>query len=454
MHSSGEATYGPIETLFRGQVHDQSQVAAPARSASEHTVMVRWNETLPRPKNTAPIDELRPKTTQQQREGCGWLAANCAELEALGLRDNDILALDLRVDRGADVWSLDAASVLGEAERLSPKRFNEMVRYFDLMGFPQSYGRPTLKQLLAGNKNEGPVYLYAVGDTTSSFGDRDFCHSLAGVSLSKLRKYRAQCHSAHALADAGLEKTDLKGGDVVRPDERFKCGMCGKRGTKMRCCAACGQVRYCDRTCQKMHWKDHKVACAKRQQAVKMCNDLGAKFAALRTGHDTVKRLSDAGVDEVLNSGKLELLHKEFNQFVEVAINTGMLANALWKEGGETSCRNIARYCIVDYGDFSEFLERYHSACSGNKGGCKFCKMIVYRSSDVDAMLGDERCLEAMTAHDLEGLKHVKGSLAEVDPQTHFLCCFTHRALGPLADKTVGVPWSSREKWGRSRSGA
>jgi len=414
--------------------------------------MVRWNETLPRPKNTAPIDELRPKTTQQQQEGCQWLAANCAEIEALGLRDNDILALDLRVDRGADVWSLDAASVLGEAERLSPKRFNEMVRYFDLMGFPQSYGRPTLKQLLAGNKNEGPVYLYAVGDTFDSFGDRDFCHSLAGVSLSKLRKYRAQCHSAHALADAGLESSDLKGGDVVRPDDRFKCGMCGKRGTKMRCCAACGQVRYCDRTCQKKHWKAHKVACAKRQQAMKMCDDLRAKFGALgttgTTGHDTIKRLSDAGVDEVLTPGKQEIFNKEINQFVEVAIDTGMLAHVLWKQDTEASCRSIARYCIVDYGDFAEFMVRYHESCSGGRSDCPFCDMVVYTSDLVDTMLNeDPEVFVSLNANDVEGLKHVKRKLAEIDPQTHFLCCFTHRALGPLADGTIRVPWSSRGEW-------
>ena len=172
--------------------------------------MVRFNETLPRPKNAAPINELWPKTTQQQQEGSQWLAANCAEIEALGLRDNDILALDLRVDRGADVWSLDAASVLDEAKRLSPKRFNEMVRYFDLMGFPQSYGRPTLKKILASRKNaDGPVFLYAVGDTFDSFGDREFCHSIAGVCLRKLREYRAQIHSAHALADAGLPNSTL-----------------------------------------------------------------------------------------------------------------------------------------------------------------------------------------------------------------------------------------------------
>jgi hypothetical protein len=378
------------------------------------------------------------------------LAANCAEIEALGLRDNDILALDLRVERGADVWSLDAASVLDEAERLSPKRFNEMVRYFDLMGFPQAYGRPTLKKILdtrKTRKNDGPVFLYAVGDTFDSFGDRDFCHSIAGISLRKLREYRAECYSVNELADAGVEKSDLKGGDVIRPKDRFKCGMCGKRGTKMRCCAACGQVRYCDRTCQKKHWKTHKVACAKRQEAVNM---LQAKFGCLRaTGHDTIKRLSDAGVDEVLDPGKLELFDKEFDQFVDSAINTGMLAHVLWKQLGETSCRSIARYCIIDYGNFCEYMDRLLNN-PPKQGVIQFCAMTVVTSADIDARLGDEEWMAASgeTGKMLKiQSRHIKQKLAEIDPQTHFLCSLTHRAIGPLADRMMEVPWLSREEW-------
>ena len=185
---------------------------------------------------------------------------------------------------------------------------------------------------------------------------------------------------------------------------------------------------------------------------MKMCDDLRAKFGALgttgTTGHDTIKRLSDAGVDEVLTPGKQEIFNKEINQFVEVAIDTGMLAHVLWKQDTEASCRSIARYCIVDYGDFAEFMVRYHESCSGGRSDCPFCDMVVYTSDLVDTMLNeDPEVFVSLNANDVEGLKHVKRKLAEIDPQTHFLCCFTHRALGPLADGTIRVPWSSRGEW-------
>lgn len=51
----------------------------------------------------------------------------------------------------------------------------------------------------------------------------------------------------------------------------FCCSACGKVPTgteKLLNCGACKQVRYCDRTCQKNHWKaGHKSECCKLQNS-------------------------------------------------------------------------------------------------------------------------------------------------------------------------------------------
>jgi hypothetical protein len=39
-----------------------------------------------------------------------------------------------------------------------------------------------------------------------------------------------------------------------------KCNACGKESESLKKCP-CGSVRYCDRTCQKSHWRVHKVEC-------------------------------------------------------------------------------------------------------------------------------------------------------------------------------------------------
>ena len=41
-----------------------------------------------------------------------------------------------------------------------------------------------------------------------------------------------------------------------------ECGLCQKTGDGLNACARCNVVYYCDRECQKLHWKLHKPNCA------------------------------------------------------------------------------------------------------------------------------------------------------------------------------------------------
>jgi splicing suppressor protein 51 len=40
------------------------------------------------------------------------------------------------------------------------------------------------------------------------------------------------------------------------------CGQCNKASASLKRCAKCHTVSYCDRVCQKAHWKTHKKTCA------------------------------------------------------------------------------------------------------------------------------------------------------------------------------------------------
>ncbi|KAJ7484420.1 hypothetical protein FB451DRAFT_1232475 [Mycena latifolia] len=43
--------------------------------------------------------------------------------------------------------------------------------------------------------------------------------------------------------------------------ELYRCSWCGNPSAVLRKCAGCSKTRYCDASCQKSHWKEHKKAC-------------------------------------------------------------------------------------------------------------------------------------------------------------------------------------------------
>ena len=136
------------------------------------------------PRNVEQIEmpaELFTRTALDQRNGINWVAGNLAAIERLALADDEVLAIDLRVDRDVGVWNLNAASIFARAERISSDRLKGAVDYFGSIGFPPSYARPTLEKLLDEFKAGGPTVVVAVGDTARNrrlYGAADFCQSI------------------------------------------------------------------------------------------------------------------------------------------------------------------------------------------------------------------------------------------------------------------------------------
>ena len=62
----------------------------------------------------------------------------------------------------------------------------------------------------------------------------------------------------------GVEKAVAKTERKVDKLQNAVCGHCGKAETlekTLKKCARCTKILYCDATCQKAHWKAHKVVC-------------------------------------------------------------------------------------------------------------------------------------------------------------------------------------------------
>ncbi|CAK5268828.1 unnamed protein product [Mycena citricolor] len=47
----------------------------------------------------------------------------------------------------------------------------------------------------------------------------------------------------------------------------FRCSRCGNPSAILRKCGGCAKTRYCDPTCQKAHWKEHKKFCIRNDSA-------------------------------------------------------------------------------------------------------------------------------------------------------------------------------------------
>ena len=118
-----------------------------------------------------------------------------------------------------------------------------------------------------------------------SYGDKEVKKGLYEfpdlmLSLEKHKEQRgdveftgAQAQAAAIIAIIVHSKTD----DWVLPPSKRKCWECDKvrlSGKKnLLKCSRCLRARYCDRSCQKKHWKCHKAECA--EMTTKLCESIG-----------------------------------------------------------------------------------------------------------------------------------------------------------------------------------
>ena len=49
-----------------------------------------------------------------------------------------------------------------------------------------------------------------------------------------------------------------------------KCASCGKGGEDLKQCTACKVAKYCNATCQKAHWPQHKKECKEKKRAAEL----------------------------------------------------------------------------------------------------------------------------------------------------------------------------------------
>lgn len=57
------------------------------------------------------------------------------------------------------------------------------------------------------------------------------------------------------------------------------CANCTKTGAELKSCARCHTVHYCNRDCQKSHWKTHKKACGVGESASRASVDANAEHS-------------------------------------------------------------------------------------------------------------------------------------------------------------------------------
>eukprot|EP00967_Tisochrysis_lutea_P054053 scaffold67421_cov33-Tisochrysis_lutea.AAC.3 len=63
-----------------------------------------------------------------------------------------------------------------------------------------------------------------------------------------------------AFSAMGMAPTPAATTDPV-PPLTAQCSKCGRVSVELLRCARCGKAWYCNRDCQKGHWKEHKINC-------------------------------------------------------------------------------------------------------------------------------------------------------------------------------------------------
>ena len=93
-------------------------------------------------------------------------------------------------------------------------------------------------------------------------GGADLCVSVLAAAGAEFTRHCRRTHpacKAMMCSDKRCRKVcDLPSRREMK--ENIPCASCGARGAKHKC-SGCKLVSYCNRSCQKKHWKAHKAAC-------------------------------------------------------------------------------------------------------------------------------------------------------------------------------------------------
>ena len=103
----------------------------------------------------------------------------------------------------------------------------------------------------------------------------------------------------------------------------FRCFLCGEEGTNLKKCSQCEIAYYCNKTCQRGHWKDHKLSCAQAVAAqAEAANRERLARAVREKGKDNVEGAEEDEVcviclGEPVNPVRLPCGHKYCKTCVE-----------------------------------------------------------------------------------------------------------------------------------------
>ena len=308
-------------------------------------------------------------------------------------------------------------------------------------GFPEQWTAPRVPRFLASHNRESLVIMAAVGDLPPRQGEPmppDFQQSLMTTDVRDIREKKAL-----------LSETSVIGTSHVRSSkDRHQCAHCGKAddGT-LKKCVACSQVLYCNRECQKAHWKAHKSECKKRRELAASIDKLSADYADTGMnfkGKDVLKRLSATCLDQMPTAEQMALFGERLEEFKRVCVYSGALGASTYsqrcdkfsddigdppevvRQKGLAGTRNIAIY--VHREDFLDYLT------SQGRNGLAYDR---YDEADLTSLAAMDPLRYAnMLKLCKQGWTH-----EAFDPSAYFVCGFTDRSISPMADSSFLVPF-------------
>lgn len=100
-----------------------------------------------------------------------------------------------------------------------------------------------------------------------------------------------------------------------------KCGNCGSTGSSLKCCSACkSSVLYCDNTCQKANWPDHRPICKEMRKRTKDTVPAASRNVATEQEDGKTPRFIISGELEDLQGDKVPFSYSYPNTEKELCL--------------------------------------------------------------------------------------------------------------------------------------